>query len=151
MNYSAIAVTISACALVVTLIGTGANIYFARRRDTVQDEDALTLRIARSKAVETEMKAVAESTCRTSFQGRGPWVKELAAEVFNDKLLLLQNQRVFVTSDALRPEIDAIKATVNSLTSAVRTLESSVNSSLEAAAEAGAVKAIIRVKREGLL
>lgn len=150
MNWPAVAVGISACSLMLVLIGTAANIYFARKRSTIDDEAGLTMRIARSEAMEDVVRGIAATTCQASFQGRGPWVKELANEVWNDRLMMLMNQRTFVTSDALRPEMDGIKQSLANLTKSVRAIESNLATNLEAAAEKGAERALIRVRAEGL-
>ena len=72
------------------------------KKNGVDDEATLTERIARSRHNEEAVRKIAEATCAASFQGRGPWVKELAREVFNEQLQTIQNQELFVDTRSFK-------------------------------------------------
>lgn len=83
-------------AILISLAGTLASIFFARKKTSQEDELSLTQRIARNKIVANEMEEIAARSCEKSFVGRSPWVKELAREVFRDQLMLAVNERHLV-------------------------------------------------------
>lgn len=114
-NPAWIAVIVSALSVLLTF-------WFNKRKSGADDEASLTERIARSKAAEAEIRKIAEATCRESFSGRTPWVKDIAREVFRDQQQVLMNEGTFVDGKTWKEFRGGLGDDLNDLKKAIEDL-----------------------------